>query len=68
MMSHQVVIIREFPEVFLSVFEQGCYLDVKLPLEYRSTLEIFIRPDGIVNYESLCGISAKVHYVILVVL
>ena len=30
--------------------------------------EFSLMPDGIVNYESLCGISTEVHCVILVVL
>ena len=63
-----MIIIREFPKVFLSIFGQGCYLDNKLPLEYRLMSEFFIMLDGIVNYESICGKPAEVHSVILVVL
>ena len=63
-----MIIIREFPEVFLSISAQGCYLDVKLPLEYRLTHEFSVIHDRIVNYESLCGLSADVYNVILVVL
>ena len=63
-----MIIIREFPEVFLSISAQACYLDVKLLLEYRLKPKFFVKPDKIVNYQSLCGISVEVCYVILVVL
>ena len=55
-------------EVFFSISAHWCYLDIKLLLEYRLKPEFFVKPDEIVNYQSLCGISVEVCYVILVVL
>ena len=43
-------------------------MDIKLPLKNMLKAEFSIMPDGIVNYESICGISAEVYYVILVAL
>ena len=63
-----MIIIRDYPEVFLSVSAQGCYLDFKLLLEYRLKPKFFVKGDEIVNYQSLCEFSVEVCYVILVVL
>ena len=52
---------------FLFISAQGCNLDIKFPLKHRLMPKFSVMSDRTVNYKSLCGISAEVYYVILVV-
>ena len=43
----------------MSISRHGCYLNIKLLLEYRKKPEFSNKHGGIVNYESICGISVE---------